>query len=357
MSTLQRMLVRLFLPVFLISGVFFVLVLQMMDLFTNLWRYLAQDTGFLAILQIGLLYLPKCVSFSLPVALLFSIAFVLGSLYANNELIAIFASGVSLYRLIAPFLLIGAVLSVGSFFFEDRVVIETLQRKKEMFQQVVHQSVSLSNTNVTVISEGTRIIYQVDYYNDAQKLLSGVTVLLRDDGMQLVTRVDAERGEWGGGRWTLKNCRIFDWDGKVLREETRDSWSSDRLTEDPVTFQRITRRVEEMRQPEARRWVDSLRRAGLPFREALTDYYKKFFFALTPLIVALLSGAVGSTFRKNILLMSLLSSLVLSVVYYVTQMIGLILAKSGSINPLAGASSSFILFLVAGLLLYRTART
>ena len=357
MSTLQRMLVRLFLPVFAISTVFFVLVLQLMDLFTNLWRYLAQDTGFLIIMQIAVLYLPKCVSFALPIALLFSIAFTLGNLYANNELIAIFASGFSLYRLILPLLLIGAALSVGSFFFEDLVVIDTLQLKKELFQQTVRQSVSLSNSNVTVIAEGTRIIYQVDYYNDAQKQLSGVTVLLRDGGMRLTTRVDAERGEWGSDRWTLRNCRIYDWDGKTLRQERRDSWSSDRLTEPPGTFQRITRRVDEMRQPEALRWVDALRRAGLPFREALTDYYKKIFFALTPLIVALLSGAVGSTFRKNVLLMSLLTSLVLSVVYYVAQMIGLILAKSGAIPPLAGAGSSSILFLVAGLLLYRTART
>ncbi len=357
MSTLHRMLFALFLPVFLISMVFFVLVLQLMDLFTNLWRYLAQDTGFLQILLIGLFYLPKCVSFALPVAVLFSIAFVLGNLYANNELVAIFASGVSLYRLIAPFLLLGAALSVGAFYFEDEVVIGSLQRKKELYQQAVHQTITLSNANVTVVSQGTRIIYQADYYNDAQKQLNKVTVIVRDREFRFAARIDAERGEWSGTRWTLKACRIFEWDGESFRQRSQDSYESDLLTEEPATFQRLTRRVDEMRRQEAFRWVDSLRRAGLPFREALTDYYKKFFFALTPLIVTLLAGAVGSTFRKNILLMSLLASLGLSVVYYVVQMVGLILAKSGSIHPLAGAGSSFILFVVAGLFLYRTART
>lgn len=357
MSTLWRMLLRLFLPVFLISLVFFVLVLQLMDLFSNLWRYLSQDTGAWQILTIGLYYLPKCVSFSLPVTLLFSIAFVLGSLYANNELIAILASGVSLSRLVAPFLLIGALASVGFFFFEDRVVIDTFRKKKELFQQAVNQTVSYSNTNVTVISGDTRVIYQVDYYNDNQQALNGVTLLIRDERMRFSSRIDADRGEWNGSGWALKGCRIVEWDGRIFKERLENTYSSPLIDEHPSTFRRITRRVEEMRQPEARTWVNSLRRAGLPYREALTDYYKKFFFALTPLIVAFLSSAIGSTFRKNILLMSLLTSLVLSVVYYVAQMIGLILAKSGSIHPLAGAGSSFIVFFMAGILIYRTART
>jgi lipopolysaccharide export system permease protein len=112
-----------------------------------------------------------------------------------------------------------------------------------------------------------------------------------------------------------------------------------------------------MNREESLRYVASIRRAGLPFRASLTDYYRKFSFACTPLIVALIASSLGSTFRKNILLMSLLAALVISVVFYVAQMVAAILSKNGYIPPLAGAWSPFTLFLVLGFMLFRTART
>jgi lipopolysaccharide export system permease protein len=93
------------------------------------------------------------------------------------------------------------------------------------------------------------------------------------------------------------------------------------------------------------------------WRAALTDYYRKYSFAGTLFIVALIAGSLGSTFRKNILLMSLLASLVISVAFYVAQMVTAILAKSGLINPFTGAWAPFALFLLVGFMLFRTART
>jgi lipopolysaccharide export system permease protein len=100
-----------------------------------------------------------------------------------------------------------------------------------------------------------------------------------------------------------------------------------------------------------------IRRAGLPYREALTDFYRKYSFAFTPLIVAFIASSLGSAFKKNILLMSLLSALIISVVFYVAQMVSAILSKNGVIPPFAGAWTPFSLFLVLGFMLFRTART
>ena len=55
--------------------------------------------------------------------------------------------------------------------------------------------------------------------------------------------------------------------------------------------------------------------------------------------------------------MSLLAALVVSVLYYVSQMVTGILSKNGVISPLAGAWIPFTLFLVLGAGLFRTART
>lgn len=359
MSIIHRMLLRTFLPLLLVALVFFVLLLQLIDVFSNIWRYFAHDVTLLEVGRIALYYMPKCVAFSLPVAFLFAIAYTLGLFYANNELFAIFGSGVSLYRLVTPFLLLGVLLSAAGFLFEDAVVIPTFRQKNEAYARAVKLVTTLSQSNVTVTSPDQRVVYQADYYNDAQKRLTGLTVVVRGADMRFESRVDASYADWVEARWILRDCRLFTWDPatKLLAQERRASYESPLFVEAPDTFKKLSRKVEEMNSEESLRYVASIRRAGLPFRASLTDYYRKFSFACTPLIVALIASSLGSTFRKNILLMSLLAALVISVTYYVAQMVAAILSKNGYIPPLAGAWSPFTLFLVLGFMLFRTART
>ena len=112
-----------------------------------------------------------------------------------------------------------------------------------------------------------------------------------------------------------------------------------------------------MRIRDAHAWVGKLRRAGLPYLENLTEYYKRFFFALVPFVVVLISCSVGGRLKKNVLLMNLLFSLVLTVVYYVTDMVTVILAKNGMIPPLLGASGGTLLLLATGAVALKNVRT
>lgn len=393
MKTLNLMVVRAFSPVFILAVLFFSMILQIADVFSNLVPYLNRGVGLAEIARVQLLYIPKTISYALPVSLLFAIAFTLGNLYSNNELISVFGAGVPLYRLVLPFILIGLALSAAGFMFEERVVIETFRAKNELSRQLLKQRTSYSNTDVTLLGADGRVIYHVDYYNDSTKALNGVLVLLRDEHGRFEGRIDAESATWTGTAWELRNGRRFFWsdapasrtDGsndEVLQPEalsadgtapSANGLPSDRsgdLTEEafqvrvfpeldelPETFRSTTRNVEEMPIEEAEAWIESVRRAGLPVRGILTEYYKRFSFALTPFIVAFISSSVGGRFKKNILLMSLLLSLVISVVYYVVQMIAIILAKLDYIPPLSGAWASFVLFVFIGFFLFRVART
>jgi lipopolysaccharide export system permease protein len=359
MRLLHRMLLGQFLPFFSIAMLFFILLLQLVDIFSSIWRYFAHDVAIAQIGAIALLYLPKCASFALPVSFLFAISYTLGLFYANNELFAIFGSGVSLQRLVTPFLFLGVALSAASFFFEDAVVIPSFRQKNETYAQAVKLVTSLSQSNVTVMSPDQRVVYQADYYNDAERRLTALTVVVRNAELDLESRVDAQWAEWKDGRWLLHDCRVFRWDpvATLLSEEKKETFESPLFSEPPDTFKKLSRNIAEMNFAESERYVATIRRAGLPYRAALTDYYRKLSFACTPIIVALIASSLGSTFKKNILLMSLLSALVISVVYYVAQMVASLLSKNGLLPPLAGAWTPFMLFLVLGFMLFRTART
>lgn len=359
MKTLHFMVLRAFLPVFILAIVFFVLILELVDIFTNLVRYLSRDVPFAEIARVAILYVPKCVAFSVPIGLLFAVAYTLGNMYANNELIAVFGAGVSLALLATPLFLFGLFISFGGFLFQEYVVIDTFIMKNELEDTLLKQRSSLSNANVTVLSNQNRIVYHAAYYNDNTKTLSDVIILEKDEYGEFSKRIDAEWAEWKENLWILHECRVFSWteDESHIQEIKQTTYSNERLTEHPNTFRKIFRDIEEMKIDEAKEWIASLRKAGLPYKEQLTEYYSRFSFSLTPLIVAVISSGIGGRFKKNILLMSLLSSLIIVVVYYVLQMVAGIFSTMGLITPVAGAWSPFFIFFLIGIGLFKVART
>jgi lipopolysaccharide export system permease protein len=355
------MVLKQFFPVFIVTISFFVVLMQLVDLFANLWQFLNNEVSLQSIFYVALLYFPKCISFSLPIALLFAVSYTLGNLYANNELIAIFGSGISLIRFTVPLLMTGLLLCIISFSFEDKIVIPAYKLKNSVSMELMGLKPSFSNTNVTIISGNGEVIYNLDYYNDESMNMSNVIVIQRDSNGEFLSRLDAESAHWNdeSDLWTFQKCRLFRWDDNLefVNEESLRTYTNPLFNEKPDTFRKVTRNVDEMSITDAKNWIESLKKAGLPFRDALTEYYQRFSFALTPFIVVLISCAIGGKFKKNILLMSLLSSLILSVVYYVIQMIMALMSKMGYIPPIAGAWISVIIFFIVGFVLFKNAKT
>ncbi len=359
MTTLDNMIIKSFFKTLLVSIIFFVFILELVDLFSNLWRYLNNNASLLSILHIIFLYIPKCIIYSIPIALLFSVAFTLGTYYSENELIAVFGSGISLFRFTSPLIIIGFILSLFSFYFNDNIVIDTYKEKVKLSNILLGRTESYSNTNVTVISKES-IIYDADYYNDSSKTLSGLTVIIRDFNGNLIRRLECQWAVFKNNKWEMHKARVFQINKKeyTISEEFHPVYIEAGVNENPDTFKRKIKDMSELKVKEAREWLRSVKKAGLPvYRQSLTDYYERFSFTLTPFIVVLLSSVIGGRFKKNVLLMSLLSSLGISVVYYVIEMILVLLAKQGHIQPITGAWGTFFIFTITGFYLFRKART
>ncbi len=353
--TLDRYLLKQFFPILLAALVMFVLLFALIDLFANLWRYIANGARIVQILRVSLFYIPKCVSYSLPVSLLFAASYSLGDLYAKNELTVISTSGIPLWRFTASLVVFGILISVGFYYFDDSVVIPTFAKKTSLSRELLQQSGGLNNSDVVIISEGGRLVYSVDYYNDTDRSLHGVYIVERNEAMELVSLIRCRQARWVQSRWVLDDASEYVWSNGILIE--RPYVEEGRFTEDPGTFRRSAVNVEELKTQDAILFIEDLKRAGFPYSQALADYYRRFAFSITPLVVLLLSIPMGGRFSKNILLMSLLASLIAAVIYYVAQMITMMFAKLGYLDPLWGAWAPVILFICFGILLIRIART
>jgi hypothetical protein len=356
MKMLQRYLLRLFFPVFIVALLFFILLLELGDLFTNLAQYLQNQVGFLTLLRVMYLYLPKCISFATPLSVLFAGSYTMGNMYAKNELTSIFASGMPLAVLVTPLVISGFLLSIGMFYFEDHILIHFQRQKIALVNALLEPQQDLNSSDLVILSESGTIVYFADYYDDSQKELNNVLIVMRTEEGDILRVVKAATARWHTDYWELANKSVYTFvDGtEVLYEDTID----DRLfTEPPETFQRNITSIDEMTTAQAKVFIDNLKKTGVPYHEYLSQYYRRFSFPFTIFIVLFFSVSVGGRFKKNILLMSLLFSLSLATLYYVTEMMTMLFAKWEYISPLAGASLPFLIFTLLSVAMLKIART
>lgn len=350
---------RKFVPVFLGALVFFSVILNLVDLFMNLWKYISFQVPMKTVYQIMLLYIPKTVWYSIPLAILFGASYSLSELYANNELLALFASGVSLLRFTLPMLVFSVLMTLGMFFFDDKVVVKTYSKKTTIQNTVLDQTKSENNSNVGVIAEEGKIIYFVREYNESQKRIYNVYVVFRDSEKHFESVIFAPNAVWDEfeERWDLRNPIQYNASEDTIISVPVDSQLLKKINEPCDTFRGDSIDIENVDVKQARQYIDHLKRAGLPYNEELSQYYKKFSFPCILFIVVFLSiGLTGKT-KKNVLLISLALSVLAAVLFYVFQMMTMLMAEYGYISALSGAWSPVVLFTIISILLLKYART
>ena len=361
MSIIHRMVLKSFFLSLIISILLFMMIIELLDIFINLWRYINNDVSFLSILKVALLYAPKSIFYVIPIATLFSVSYTLGSMFAKNEFIAIFGSGISIYKLTFPLIICGFIISIFTFVFHETVVTTTFHKKNQLTARLLRTEIKFNNDNITVMNSTREIIYNADFYNDTTETLTNLMLLDKTENSNIPTRIDSERAVWNSelNRWILIDCRkyFYDYNEDKYVLETIQRLEDPRFNLRPSTFRRVVNNIEEMNVNDAREWIKNLRVAGISYRNQLIDYYKRFSFPLTSLIVTIIASSVGGSFRKNILLMSFLTTLLLSAAYYIMQMVLSLLARFGYISPLMGAWGSFIFFFFASFALLRYAKT
>lgn len=346
-------------PLFFGAMLFFAFVLNLVDLFMHIANYLQNNCSVKDILLVMAYYVPKTIWYAVPVAILFSTSYVLSDMYANNEIVAMFASGVSLLKFTLPLLLVAFFMTFGLFAFENKFVVNTYEKKTQLQDFLLKKVVNENNNDVIVISDNGKIIYKADRYIEARKRLQYVYFLFRDDEKNLEAIIYAPVAEWDSDDllWKLQNPIQYEPDGNGVKITNLSKDLANKLTESYEIFRKTNVDVQSVTAQEAKVYVEHLKKAGLPYNEELSEYYKKFAFPFIIFIVVFLSiGLTGKT-KKNVLLISLASCISASVLFYVSMMVTMVLAKHGYISAFMGAWSPVIFFTIISIILLRYSRT
>lgn len=352
LSILGRYISIEFIKILLLSLGAFIAVYLVIDIFQGIGMMVEYKPAFHLVSALYLLKIPRILSQVTPVAVLLSTLMTLGLLSRNSEITAMKSSGISLYRIVSPILVIAFMVSIFSFLSNEYIVPHT--NKEAMFiekAKIRKKSPKSFFRQNKIWYRGDNAIYNIQLFEPDTNTLKGVTIYHMGEGFSLSKRIEAKEGVWDGSAWRFYDVRedIFD-NGGITSNSYRELPVM--FPETPETFGVEERDSEEMGFWELRGYISKLRSEGYDSTRLVVDLYSKLSSPFTALVMAFLGipfalkggRSAGIAFGVGI-------SVVIGFGYWLIMSFGLSLGRAEALPPLLSAWGANIVFGLTGVLM------
>lgn len=289
MTRIDRYLSLLFWGYFIGGLLVFVTIFMAVDAMSTMVSYPGVSNQ--TFLNYYLAMLPEIVHKMLPVASLLGVVLTLSNLNKANELVALFAAGMSLLRVSAAPLFWVVALSFVSYGMSDRVLpISTRQKNYLYFAEIRNMPDRFSVVKTDRIwyrSQNT--IFNLKTLNPETSKAQGLTMYFFGEGWQLLQMITAREADLATTTWTLRDGSVT-----VFSAESSFPLTSqfrEKVIPGPEDSQELAgsgRTSEMLSQSELARFIAKNKDAGFDTVRYEVDYHSKFGFALAGLVMALL---------------------------------------------------------------------
>lgn len=340
---LDKYLLREFAWPLLYSFDAFLLLFVVHDLLENLGEFLKQRAAIGAILRYYLIVLPEPIVFILPLALLLGVLFCLSMLGKHNELVAMRASGVGMWRLATPFFVVGAVASVLSFGINEQFVPQSRERADALQRQMRGLRATRIRTNFFYSNEQERRDWYARQFDPETGVMEDAAFYVRSTDGKPVIDVFARRAVWVENGWRFEDARIVQ---PLVPDAFVVTTNFPFVTETPKRFMMESKHREEMTTAELRRLVRTLRRTGRESQTApyLVEMHGRYATPLTCLITVVLAVPLGLRVSRRGPMMSVGIALGLVVAFFILTKLSLPLGYGGRVPPVVAAWLPNVLF-------------
>jgi lipopolysaccharide export system permease protein len=361
MTILDRYVVRQFLLTFLFALVAFLLIFLVVDLMEKLDDFVDAKVDAHIILIYYAYFMPEIIRLMIPVGMLMGALFVTGRMASQNELAAMKSSGVSLTRILLPFLSVAALVSLASIYFNGWVVPKANQGKFDIERRYLQKHMDATGRFDIYFQEGrTRIVSLGYYYSDTRSASRVSIEEFSDTNLTVLTRrYDARQMKWvdagdtvrflGSPEWVLLDGTIREFSGQKESLTAFAEIPMGRLALTPEDIEKKQRQPDEMPLEELGEFIINQQRAGQDVSRWLVDYHAKIAFPFASVIVVLFGVPFSSHKRRGGVALQFGISVAITFTYLIFSKTSQVFGYNGDLNPLLTAWLANLLFFAAGL--------
>ncbi len=300
-----------------------------------------------------------------PLAVLIAVLVTFGVLNRNSEIIAMKATGISLYRLIVPVVAVSAILAVSLFLFDEFYLPQANRRQDALRNEIKGrppQTVSHPEQNWLFgephPGEPGRIFYYKFFDPDRNEFANLSVFEFDPSTFALTRRIFAATALWdpSTSKWRFRNGWQNDIEGDHTKAFTRFTDTTfQEIHEEPAYFNKESLPAQQMNFSQLDRYIGDLRQSGFDTMKLRVALWQKLAYPLVAVAMAILAIPFALSMGRRGSLTGIAVAIGVALTYYVVD--GLFGAL-GNVNYLPAAMaawSSDILFgLVGGYFLLRT---
>jgi LPS export ABC transporter permease LptF/LPS export ABC transporter permease LptG len=288
-----------------------------------------------------------------PLGALMAALVTLGTMSKNNEIVAIKASGISLYRLAVPLFFGGLVLAATMVFLDDVYLPYANQRQDALRNQIKGRPAQTYSAPQRWIFGENSKIYNYDLFDPTQNLFGGLSVIELDANSFLVKRrIFATRAKWSDTQnaWVLESGWVRDFsDGSITKYEKFTIAAFPELTELPTYFHREVRQAFQMSWRELRTYIAGLQRAGFDVSALKVQWHVKLAFPLIAPVSMLLAIPFAFLVGTRGALGGVALGVGIGITYWIASRLLEAMGGVGQLPPLLAGWSPDIIFFFLGM--------
>lgn len=359
MKLLRNYVLREMAGPFILSLSIFVFILLIGNLIQTADKVIGKGTNLIDVLWLFVNWIPYLLRYALPMSLLTSILLTFGRFSSDNEIIAMRASGFSLYRVIYPIIVIALIFSLFSVILNDEIIPRAHFTSRKILAKLA------AKNPVSCIEDGTFMQFKkhiifVDKVTG--KKLKGIKIFETEEGKPPRTII-AKEGEFVPA--ANENAITLRLIGSTSDSPDENNPSSFHQFKSEVSYitlnllegqpKTIQKKPKDMTMGELKKEVKNLQRFNINPVELVSEIHKKISLSFANLAFVIIGLPLAIKTKKSSKSAGFGLSLAIIIAYYVLLALGNALAVKGMLAPAFGAWFPNIITIgVGSFLIYQT---
>jgi lipopolysaccharide export system permease protein len=336
------------------------------DLFAMLNEFRSRQMQAGDILEYYLVTMPEFLALAVPVALLLALLYSLTHHARHNELTAMRAAGVSLWRLCLPYFAVGLLGSAAVFVINEYWLPDSSERGEQILtrRQPLKTGASRRDATLTFRNDRDDRTWKISAYDaDRAEMTRPEIVWKLPDGS--ARWLFAERAARAGGVWVFTNVQEY------FEPPHTNALLEPLLKTNLLAMPEFTETPEQIRSElrlagSMSTLLRGVKKADIPIAEILnylrlhpeprraerdylyTKLHGRLAAPLTCLVVVLIAVPFGAASGRRNVFVGVAASIAICFAYFVLQQLGLTLGAGGWVPPWLGAWLPNLVFGGAG---------